>query len=310
MAQPISGSFRLFRALGIDVYLNVFWFLVPFVLLMPSRDRETGYHSNVWVLVECLGLFGIVLLHEFGHALACRQVGGEARQIVLWPLGGIAFVNPPPRPGAVLWCIAAGPLVNVMLVPITCGLWFLGNQYGLWAATPDLDRLLFMLAVINVVLLGFNLLPIYPLDGGQIVQALLWFFVGRARSLLIVSTLGVLIGAIAVAAAVYVQSQWLVLLAGYAAYRSWIGIGAARAMLRLLKLPRHEGLACPACGEAPPSGPLWACNRCSRRFDTFAEQAVCPGCGASSPTTQCPYCGQRQPIAGWLPSVLPARPGP
>jgi Zn-dependent protease len=58
------------------------------------------------------------LFHEFGHALACRQVGGQADLIVLWPLGGVAYVSPPPRPGALLWRIAAGPLVNVLLVPV------------------------------------------------------------------------------------------------------------------------------------------------------------------------------------------------
>ena len=58
------------------------------------------------------------MMHEFGHALACRQVGGQANRIVLWPLGGIAFVSPPPRAGAMLWSIAAGPLVNLLLAPI------------------------------------------------------------------------------------------------------------------------------------------------------------------------------------------------
>ena len=67
-----------------------------------------------WSIWRC---FLIVLLHEFGHALACRQVGGTANQIVLWPLGGVAYVNPPQRPGATLWSIAAGPLVNVALLP-------------------------------------------------------------------------------------------------------------------------------------------------------------------------------------------------
>ena len=71
-----------------------------------------------------------MLLHEFGHALACRQVGGVANRIVLWPLGGIAYVNPPPRPGAVLWSIAAGPLVNVALVPITLGLYVWSGMGG------------------------------------------------------------------------------------------------------------------------------------------------------------------------------------
>jgi Zn-dependent protease len=68
--------------------------------------------------LEYLALFSIVLMHEFGHALACRQVGGTADQILLWPFGGVAYVNPPQRPGAMLWSIAAGPLVNVALFPL------------------------------------------------------------------------------------------------------------------------------------------------------------------------------------------------
>ena len=63
-------------------------------------------------------ILNLILAHEFGHSLACRSVGGEANRIVLWPLGGIAYVSPPQRPGATLWSIAAGPLVNVALVPV------------------------------------------------------------------------------------------------------------------------------------------------------------------------------------------------
>ena len=76
------------------------------------------FRSPVWAALLYLGLFVLVTMHEFGHALACRQVGGRANRIVLWPLGGIAFVNPPRRAGAMLWSIAAGPLVNVLLFPI------------------------------------------------------------------------------------------------------------------------------------------------------------------------------------------------
>ena len=68
-------------------------------------------------MLECLALFLIVLMHEFGHQLACRQVGGQTHDIMLWPLGGVAYVSPPQRPGAQLWSIAAGPLVNVALFP-------------------------------------------------------------------------------------------------------------------------------------------------------------------------------------------------
>jgi Zn-dependent protease len=82
----------------------------------------------LWNALEYVTLFGIVLLHEMGHALACRQVGGQANLIVLWPLGGVAYVSPPPRPGATLWSIAAGPLVNVALLPVL---------YFLWKVMPD-----------------------------------------------------------------------------------------------------------------------------------------------------------------------------
>ena len=104
-----SGCVRLAKVAGITLYLHWSWFLVAVVEI---NWRRAAYASLAWNAAEYLALFGIVLLHEFGHALACRQVGGQADRIVLWPLGGIAFVSPPPRPGAVLWSIAAGPLVT------------------------------------------------------------------------------------------------------------------------------------------------------------------------------------------------------
>src|SRR5438445_1020470 len=186
-----TGAIRLFRFAGITVYLHFTWFIVAAIFVTSFARR---YESPVWGLLEYLSLFCIVLMHEFGHALACRQVGGVANRIVLWPLGGIAYVNPPPRPGAFLWSIAAGPLVNVVLVPLTLGLFLLCGMAGVAADLPDLHDFLWAVVVMNLGLLLFNLLPIYPLDGGQIAQALLWFIVGRARSLWIVSVLGLLVG--------------------------------------------------------------------------------------------------------------------
>jgi Zn-dependent protease len=101
-----QGSIRLFRFSGINVFLHWSWFLVA---VYEIQSRAGRYSSVTWNVLEYLGLFLIVLLHEFGHAFACRQVGGRADRIVLWPLGGVAYVDPPPRPGATLWSIAAGP---------------------------------------------------------------------------------------------------------------------------------------------------------------------------------------------------------
>src|SRR5438309_9127693 len=116
MPNSQKGSFQLFRFAGINVFLHWSWFFVA-VIEISMRGRR--YPSLAWNIAEYLALFLIVTLHEFGHALACRQVGGTANRIVLWPLGGVAYVNPPPRPGATLWSIAAGPLVNVALLPIS-----------------------------------------------------------------------------------------------------------------------------------------------------------------------------------------------
>src|SRR2546426_12841541 len=114
MTSIRQGSIHLFRFAGIDLFLHWSWFLVA---AFEISNRTRTYSTLTWNVLEYLALFFIVMLHEFGHALACRQVGGTANQIVLWPLGGVAYVSPPPRPGATLWSIAAGPPVNGGLLP-------------------------------------------------------------------------------------------------------------------------------------------------------------------------------------------------
>src|SRR5205814_2436551 len=119
-----QGSFRIFRFAGIDVFLHWSWFLVA---AYEINGRGRNYSSITWNVLEYLALFLIVTMHEFGHSLACRQVGGAANQIVLWPLGGVAYVDPPPRPGATLWSIAAGPLVHVVVLLSESGIGVLGR---------------------------------------------------------------------------------------------------------------------------------------------------------------------------------------
>jgi Zn-dependent protease len=122
----------------------------------------------------------------------------------------LAFVDPPPRPTAVLWSIAAGPLVNVVLFPC---LFFLLIASRWVPISADAHRAIFGLFATNIVLLVFNLLPFYPLDGGQIVRALLWFRVGPIRSLSIAGAVG-MVGAVGVGClAFYWGSIWTGLVA-------------------------------------------------------------------------------------------------
>jgi Zn-dependent protease len=231
MNQLTAGSFRLFRLFGIQVYLHWSWALVAY---FEIGNRVNKYHSMTWNVIEYVALFAIVLLHEFGHALACRSVGGQADRIMLWPLGGVAFVQPPPRPGALLWSIAAGPLVNVALVPVTIMAFVAARSFGLGHENPDFMHFLASIGVINFALLIFNLLPVYPLDGGQIVQSLLWFVIGQARSLMVSGIIG-LVGAAALIALALIRldDKWLAFIAIFVAWQAWRGFRVGITLQRL-----------------------------------------------------------------------------
>src|ERR1051326_945277 len=307
MTPTRQGSFRLFRFAGVEVFLHWSWFLVA-VYEINSRTRE--YSSVAWNVLEYVALFVIVLLHEFGHALACRQVGGQANQIVLWPLGGVAYVSPPERPGATLWSIAAGPLVNVALAPVLTVVVVLAAASGWTEAMPDTYKFLKAICITNFFLLCFNLLPIYPLDGGQILRSLLWFGLGRARSLLVATIVGFVGVAGLSVAAVLTRSPWGGLLAAFILLNCWGGLMQARLLAKLAQMPRRDGYACPACKQPPIIGAFWRCDKCRKPFDTFDTHAVCPQCGNQFAVTRCPDCGTAHPIAEWMvgpPLAVPPR---
>jgi len=291
-----KGAFKIFTLAGIGVYVHWSWFLVA---IYSVQYRTHQYSSMIWNVLEYLSLFAIVLTHEFGHQLSCRSVGGKTHDIVLWPLGGVAYVSPPQRPGAQLWSIAAGPLVNVMLVPILSILASISSHLGWYDSNPNAYDLIHNIWVINLVLLIFNMMPIYPLDGGQILRSLLWFVFGRANSLLAASVIG-FIGVVAlIGLAIWAQSIWLGIMAAFILMNCWGGLKQARALARVAKLPRREGFACPSCKAAPPLGELWRCGKCGKAFDTFLTQGICPHCGTQFNITQCLDCGTSSPIGEW-----------
>jgi Zn-dependent protease len=298
-----SGSIHLFRFSGIDVFLHWSWFLVA---VYEIQSRAGNYSSVTWNVLEYLALFMIVTTHEFGHALACRQVGGRANRIVLWPLGGVAYVDPPPRAGATLWSIAAGPLVNVVLVPIFYVLLVAGHSAG-WAQTlPDIYKLARAVLYIDIGLLIFNILPIYPLDGGQILRSLLWFVLGRARSLMVATIIG-LIGVVGFfGLALWFKDVWLGAVAVFMLMNCWGGLKHAQDLLRLAKVPRRQGYVCPTCKASPPLGAYWKCAHCGAPFDTFVTGGVCPMCSTQFPTTQCLDCGRQHPLSQWMATTLVA----
>ncbi len=281
--------------------------MVSCLYLLPKL-WERHYSNYGWTVLEVLGLFFIVLAHEFGHQLACRQVGGTTHDIVLWPLGGVAYVNPPQRPGAQLWSIAAGPLVNVILIPIFAMLVSASYHSGWYGTHPDAYQLVHNIWRINTGILIFNDL-VYPLDGGQILRSLrfLWFIFGRANSLLVASIIGFIgvAGLIGIAVLAYFKSEdknpaiWMGIMAAFILMNCWGGLKQAGALARLAKLPRREGFACPSCKAVPPFGELWRCGSCGKPFDTFLTQHACPHCGTQFNATQCLDCGTASPLNAW-----------
>lgn len=298
-----KGSIRLFQFRGITVYLHWLWFVVA---LYEIQQRAQDYSNYLWCALEVVSLFGIVLLHEFGHAFACRSVGGKAEQIFLWPLGGVAYVAPPPRPGPMLWSIAAGPLVNVVLLPVFLGVFFLGRSAGWAESLPDLYTYLQALCFIDIGLLVFNLMPVYPLDGGQILQSLLWFVLGRARSLMVASIIGLLGVAGLFVWAFASMDWWLGLIGFFVLMNCWAGLKRARALGRIAKMPRRPGYACPECKNPPILGAVWRCAKCGEAFDTFETHAQCPRCRTEFPVTACLDCGRAHPLNEWV--VVPPLP--
>jgi Zn-dependent protease len=257
MNNLTAGSIPLFRFSGIQVYLHWSWVIVAYFEII---NRVNKYQQLRWNVIEYLALFGIVLLHEFGHALACRQVGGQANRIMLWPLGGVAFVQPPPRPGAFLWSIAAGPLVNVILIPVTFVLCVVAMGAGWRNVYPDFVHFLFSIAIINIALLVFNMLPIYPLDGGQILQALLWFVIGHARSLMVSGIIGLVAAAgVIVLAVFHLQDKWLAILALFVGWQAWRGFrlgGKLHGLQPTLDL-LNEGLSAVRAGKHDQAAELF-----------------------------------------------------
>lgn len=233
MNSSPAGSIKLLRFAGIDIYLHWLWLIVAFYQI---DQRRGSYSSLAWNVAEYLTLFLIVLLHEFGHAFATRQVGGTANTILLWPLGGVAYVSPPPRPGAELWSIAAGPLVNVaLIIPLT--ILATVNQVPLFEpAASDSAAFLRNIWWINFGLLIFNLLPVYPLDGGQILRSLLWFVIGPVRSLYAASIVGFIGVAGLAALAWHWRSIWTGVIAFFvfqSCRRGWVQAQALAAAMRM-----------------------------------------------------------------------------
>ncbi len=170
---------------------------VSFLLLIGFeawRWREQGVTGMLFGVGLILLLFVCVVLHELGHALAAKSVGIPVREILLLPIGGLAFLTRLPRkPLHELWIAVAGPLVNVVII-IALLPFAIGESltYVLPGpeVTPSVNATISALFTANVMLVLFNMLPAFPLDGGRILRALLALFAGERTATNIATLIG------------------------------------------------------------------------------------------------------------------------
>lgn len=190
------------RWFGISVVIHWLFLLYAAWLLytMPHPTMLDTQLNALWLGL----LFAVVLVHEFGHALSCKAMGGTAIHIVLWPLGGIAFIKPPGNAFSWLVTTVCGPLVNAVLWPLfffICWKMGIADEQGAAAYFATHTGPAFWGAIIclfmvqiNKMLLLFNLIPCYPMDGGRILQEILWMTVGYEKSLRVAGAVGALVG--------------------------------------------------------------------------------------------------------------------
>jgi Zn-dependent protease len=205
-------SLKLGKLAGIRVYLHwTFLLLLGFVFFVDLGEG-IGLTGAVQRVIFVLALFGCIVLHELGHALAARRYGISTRDITLLPIGGVARMERMPRePKQELWVALAGPLVNVaiagVLLVVLLGIFCIRTHF-LVLQLGFVRSLMFM----NLFLVCFNLLPAFPMDGGRVLRALMAQRMDYVRATRIAARIGQVMAVIFVIVGVKMRHPMLMLI--------------------------------------------------------------------------------------------------
>ena len=181
----MPGTFRIGKIAGIDIDIHVSWIII---LVFLTVSLATGWFPQLypgwstatyWLIafLSSLLLFVSVLLHELAHSLVARRRGLPVKSITLFIFGGVSNIEREPQsPGVEFQMAIVGPLTSLVIGAICFLL-----QVPLRGSNSPLEGILFYLAVTNILLGVFNLIPGFPLDGGRVLRSIVWRLTGNLR---------------------------------------------------------------------------------------------------------------------------------
>ena len=265
-----SGSIQLFRLLGIRIGVDASWFLILFLAIFflqdSFRDTVRGTETTAYVaaVLAAFLFFGSIVLHELGHAIAARREGIKVDGIDLFFFGGMMKMSRDTEsPGAEFRVAAAGPLVTLLIVIVGGAL---GAALEGWSGFVDAALLrdeadvsmplllLSFLVPMNLLLLVFNLVPAYPLDGGRIARSIVWKVTGdRTKATRAAAFVGQGFAYLLIAFGIYLAMQGAVFNGIWLGVLGWLLMQSARgAVVQSAVTQRLEGMTVADIMDAEP----------------------------------------------------------
>jgi Zn-dependent protease len=261
----MNGNLRVGNLFGIPFYINPSWFLilglVTWQIGFQFNPGQLGILAWVFGLVTALLLFASVLAHELGHSFAAIQQGIEVKSITLFIFGGIASLGEESKtPGDAFKVAIAGPLVSFVLFGVLTAIGIFGGVTG------PLAGILGLLAYINLMLGAFNLIPGLPLDGGNVLKAIVWKITGKPyRGIAFASRVGqffgwaaILLGVASLLGLSQIGSLWTLLIGWFLLQNAGVSAQTATIQEKLSGLKASDAII--------PNSPIISANSSLREL--------------------------------------------
>lgn len=227
----MKWSWKIGKFSGIDLKVHATFAIIIVWVIYKHLINGDDLKTIVETLFFVLTMFSCVILHEFGHALTAKKFGIKTLDIILLPIGGVARLERmPDDPKQELWVALAGPAVNVVIAfVIFLILFLLGSPTPIVNLDMISDSFLAKLMVLNIILVVFNMLPAFPMDGGRVLRALLALRMNYSKSTNIASKIGKSMALLFGLIGIYISHPFLVVIAVFV----WFGANQEEKLVKM-----------------------------------------------------------------------------